>query len=469
MKLRVLSAILLLLTLAMPASAASVHKLVIDGSIGPATADYVVEGLEAASEAEAGAVILQMDTPGGLDQSMRTIVQAILSSDVPVIGYVAPSGARAASAGTYILYASHVAMMAPGTNLGAATPVQMGGMPGQPGDTGTTDPGSTGDGNGQPDAGGDDTAAAGADEGGEPTASASERKLINDAVAYIRSLAELRGRNADWAERAVRESVSLSADAALAAEVIDGVAATPAELLAAVDGRRVALEQGERTLALEGAAIVDRPPDWRHELLAAITNPNVAYILLLIGIYGLIFELANPGSLVPGVIGGISLILALFALQALPINFAGLGLLALGVLFMLAEALVPSFGALGVGGVLAFGLGSLLLFDTEGPGFELSMMLVAGVTAASLLIFLGTASLAMRAFRRRGVAGAAHLRGQTAEVIATRPVLRVRVEGESWRARGAADLSRGEQVEVVGVDGLTLNVARGDNTEGGNR
>jgi membrane-bound serine protease (ClpP class) len=469
MKLRVVSAIVLMLTLAMPASAASVHKLIIDGSIGPATADYIVEGLEAASEASAAAVILQMDTPGGLDQSMRTIVQAIISSDVPVIGYVAPSGGRAASAGTYILYASHVAMMAPGTNLGAATPVQMGGMPGQPDDSGPSEPGPAGDGNGQPDAGGDDGTGSGSDEGNTPAASASERKLINDAVAYIRSLAELRGRNAEWAERAVRESVSLTADAALAANVIDGVAATPAALLAEADGRQVELAAGERTLALADAAIVDRPPDWRHELLATITNPNVAYILLLIGIYGLIFELANPGSLVPGVIGGISLILALFALQALPINFAGLGLLALGVLFMLAEALVPSFGALGVGGVLAFGLGSLLLFDTEGPGFELSMMLVAGVTAASLLIFLGTASLAMRAFRRRGVAGASHLRGQTAEVIATRPVLRVRVEGESWRATGAGDLSKGERVEVVDVDGLTLNVARGDNTEDGNR
>lgn len=428
--------LVVLVMLATSASGQAVHRLTIDGAIGPATAQYVVQGLETAAEESAPAVILQMDTPGGLDQSMRDIIQAVLASPVPVIGYVAPSGARAASAGTYILYASHWAAMAPGTNLGAATPVQVGGMPGASEDDGGRQ-----------------------EDGGETgsDAPATERKRVNDAVAYIRSLAELRGRNAEWAERAVRESVSLSAQAAYEAGVIDQVAANTRALLNAVDGRALLQEAGA-PLQVAQAGIEERPPGWRHELLAVITNPNVAYILLLVGIYGLIFELANPGALIPGVIGGISLLLALFALQALPVNYAGLGLIALGVLFMLGEALAPSFGALGVGGVLAFGLGSLLLFDAEGPGFELSMLLVAGVTAASLVIFMGTAMLALRAFRRRGVAGRAHMQGAHGEVIATRPELRVWVEGERWRAHCDAPLDKGDGVRVTAIDGLTLRV-----------
>ena len=438
--------LLLLWGLAASASAEVVQRLTIDGPIGPATADYVVAGLDAAAEESAAAVILQMDTPGGLDQSMRDIIQAVLASPVPVIGYVAPSGSRAASAGTYILYATHWAAMAPGTNLGAATPVQVGGLPG----------GNPDDAAGQPAPADDETDDRASEPSGAP-ASASERKRINDAVAYIRSLAELRGRNAEWAERAVRESVSLSAQAAYDRGVIDQVAANARAVLAAVDGRRLPAGVGE-PLPLADAAIEERPPDWRQALLAVITNPNVAYILLLVGIYGLIFELANPGTLISGVIGGISLLLALFALQALPVNYAGLGLIALGVVFMLAEALAPSFGALGVGGVLAFALGSLLLFDTEGPGFELSMLLVAGVTAASLVIFMGTAMLALRAFRRRGVAGRAHLRGARGEVVATRPGLRVWVEGERWRACSDRPLDKGARVRVSAIDGLTLTV-----------
>jgi len=427
---------LLLWLVTLPAFASNVHQLTIDGPIGPASADYVVEGLEQAANEQAAAVILRLDTPGGLDQAMRDIVQAILASPIPVVSYVSPSGARAASAGTYILYASHVAAMAPGTNLGAATPVKVGGgLPGQPGSDSTpeSDPQSN-------------------DEAGSAAAekSASERKMINDAVAYIRSLAELRARNADWAERAVRESVSLSAESAREQEVIDLVAASTPALLEQLASRLSGVD-AQTTIA-------DRPPDWRHELLATITNPNVAYILLLVGMYGLIFELANPGALVPGVIGGISLLLALFALQALPINIAGLGLVALGILFMLTEALVPSFGALGVGGVLAFGLGSLLLFDTEGPGFELSMLLVAGVSAASLVIFLGTATLALRAFQRRGVAGLAHMQGAEGEVIRTDPDLRVRVEGEDWHATAQSPLAPGDRVTITDIDGLTLKV-----------
>ncbi len=421
-----------------PAMAQSpqVHQLTIDGPIGPATADYVTRGLTEAAEANAAAVILQMDTPGGLAQAMRRINQAILAAPLPVIGYVAPAGARAASAGTYLLYASHIAVMAPGTNLGAATPVRVGGMPGGPSAEQTPS-----------DA-----------DNANPPKSASERKMINDAVAYLRALAELRGRNADWAERAVRDSVSLSAQAALDQGVINRMAGSSAELLTALNGQSVKVNEQTQVLALDNAEVLDRSPDWREQLLATITHPNIAYILLLVGIYGLIFELANPGAMVPGVIGGIALLLGLFALQALPVNYAGLGLLGLGVLLMLAEALVPSFGALGVGGVFAFGLGSLLLFDAQGPGFELSLLLVGGVTAASLVVFLGTASLAVRAYRRRGVAGVAHMQGAEGEVIATDPQLWVRVESERWQAESDQAMQMGQRVRVTDIHGLHLEV-----------
>jgi len=432
---RILIAVFVLL-FAGPVAGQTVHVLTIDGPIGPATADYVVDGLEEAQAANVDAVVLRMDTPGGLDPAMRDIISAILDSPIPVLGHVAPSGARAASAGTYILYATHVAAMAPGTNLGAATPVRVGGG-GLPGPADEDE---------------DEEASNDAPE------STSERKMINDAVAYIRSLAELRGRNADWAERAVRDAVSLSAQAAVDENVADLVASDTADLLAQAEGRGIEINGEGLTLELQGAQIEDQAPDWRDQLLATITNPNVAYILLLVGIYGLIFELANPGALVPGVIGGISLLLALFALQALPVNFAGLGLLALGVLFMIGEALAPSFGALGIGGVLAFGLGSVLLFEAEGPGFELSIMLVGGVTAASLVIFMGTATLAMRAFQRRGVAGVSHLLDTEAEVVATEPALRVVTESERWRAQSDYDLAIGDRVKVTDINGLTLTV-----------
>lgn len=440
--------LLLGLLLSLPVWGESIHKLTIDGPIGPVTANYFLDGLETAEEEGAAAVLLEMNTPGGLDQAMRDIISGILNAEIPVITHVSPSGSRAASAGTYILYASHVAAMAPGTNLGAATPVQVGGgAPGMPEEE-------------EPDEGNDDEEANGEEANGdEPVAGdAGERKMINDAVAYIRSLAELRGRNADWAERAVRESVSLSATEAAEKNVIDLTASSTEGLLEAIEGRVVSVMDREQTLELVGATIEDRPPDWRDELLSAITHPNVAYILLLVGMYGLIFELANPGALVPGTIGGISLLLALFALQALPVNLAGLGLLAFGVLLMLAEALAPSFGILGVGGVLAFGLGSLMLFEAGGPGFEISLALVIGVTAASLVIFTGTATLAVRAFQRRGVAGVSHLVDNEAEVIGTDPSLRVKVEGESWQARCDASLNPGDRVRVVEVDGLTLHV-----------
>jgi membrane-bound serine protease (ClpP class) len=428
------------LSIAGTATAETVHRLSIDGSIGPATAQYVIDGLEDARKASATAVLLTIDTPGGLDSAMREIIQAMLDSPVPVLGYVAPSGARAASAGTYILYAAHWAAMAPGTNLGAATPVQVG------------------PGGGSGDSGGDSAGEGASDDTGGDDASTMQQKRINDAVAYIRSLAELRGRNADWAERAVRESVSLSAQRALADNAIDQIAPDGRAVLAAADGRRLMDDANAAPLDTAGRRIEDRPPDWSDEFLAVITHPNVAYILLLVGLYGVIFELANPGAIVPGVIGGTSLLLGLFAIQLVPVNYAGLALILLGAAFMVGEALVPSFGALGVAGVLAFGLGSVLLFDGQGPGYELSLLLVGGVTAASLLVFMGTAWLALRAFRRRGVAGRDHMEGLTGTVTATEPQLRVRVEGERWRAVGEASLQIGETVRVTAVDGLTVTV-----------
>lgn len=321
--------ILAALSWTQPVAAAQVVVLELSGAIGPASSDYIERALRRPEVAQSQAIVLRIDTPGGLDTAMRDIVQAILAAPVPVIGYVAPGGARAASAGAFILYATHVAAMAPGTNVGAATPVQIGG------------PAPAAD---EPE---------GQQSDPQPK-NAMEQKMVNDAVAYIRSLAMLRGRNADWAEQAVREAASVSADAALELGVIELVAADMDDLLRQLDGRTVSLAGTDRVLATANAHIVHLEPDWRSRLLAVITNPNVAYILLLLGIYGLMFELMAPGSLVPGVLGGICLLLALFAFQALPISYAGLALIALGLASILAEAFVPSFGILGIGGGYRF-------------------------------------------------------------------------------------------------------------------
>ncbi|MFP4129356.1 MAG: NfeD family protein [Halorhodospira sp.] len=435
--------------------------LEIDGPIGPATTDYVVSGLDEAEARGAELVILRMDTPGGLDSAMRDIISGILASPVPVASYVAPSGARAASAGTYILYASHVAAMASATNLGAATPVQVGGGGGiLPG--GEESPGDRGSG-GPSGGGAEGQAPAGAEGGGEPEGGsrpdAKERKVVEDAVSYIRGLAELRGRNADWAERAVRESVSATAGEAVELGIVDFTAGSVGELLAQADGRTVALPAGERSLASAGLAVERIQPDWRNRLLSVLTNPNVAYLLMLVGIYGIIFELLSPGALVPGVLGGISLLLALYAFQALPVTFAGLGLIGLGIAFMIGEAFAPSFGVLGIGGAVAFVLGSTMLLDTDVEGFEISLALIAGLTAASLLVFTGVAAMAARAWRRPRLGGGDELIG--AEAVAEAAFDErghVHYAGERWNAEAERPVQAGQRVRVVGKEGLTLRV-----------
>ncbi len=452
-----------------PAGEGTAVLLEVDGPIGPATTDYIVSGLGEAEERGAELIILRMDTPGGLDSAMRDIISAILASPVPVASYVAPSGARAASAGTYILYASHVAAMAPATNLGAATPVQIGGggggiLPGsdspQGDDGGAGSPGDAAEGQEPAETEGGGAAGSGDPGGGSGSRpDAKKRKVIEDAVAYIRGLAELRGRNADWAERAVRESVSASATRAVALGAVDFTAGSVSGLLEQADGRTVALPAGERSLGSAGLAVERVQPDWRNRLLSVLTNPNVAYILMLVGIYGIIFELLSPGALVPGVLGGISLLLALYAFQALPITFAGLGLIGLGIAFMIGEAFAPSFGALGLGGAVAFVLGSTMLLDTDVEGFEISLGLIVGITAASLLVFTGVATMAARAWRRPRLGGGDELIG--AEAVAEAAFDgrgHVHYAGERWNAEAERPVWAGQRVRVVGKEGLTLRV-----------
>jgi membrane-bound serine protease (ClpP class) len=429
----------------------AVALLEIDGPIGPATVDYVERNFAKALEQGMDLIVLRMDTPGGLADSMRVIIKEILASPVPVVGLVAPAGAHAASAGTYILYACHVAAMAPGTNLGAATPIQIGGgfPPGR-----SPEPPEGGE-----KGGGDDGAGGDQAEGKRPPPSAGmEDKIVNDAVAYIRSLAELRGRNAEWAERAVREAASLSAQEALKLNVIDLIAADVAELLKKLDGRQIAIDGGELTLDTDEHTTVRFEPDWRTELLSIVTNPNIAYILLLIGIYGIIFEFYNPGMMLPGVIGAISLVLALYAFQVLPVNYAGLALIGLGIAMMVGEMLMPSFGALGIGGIIAFVVGSIMLIDIEAPGYGISWQLIGGVAlaAASLLLLM---TMFARSRQRPVATGREEMIGSQAQVVEWRGGAgRVRIHGEIWSARGPAALKRGQAVRVVGIDGLTLEV-----------
>ncbi|MGE5143333.1 MAG: NfeD family protein [Acidobacteriota bacterium] len=435
---RCVAVVLLAFAASGAAASPSVLVLPVAGAIGPASAEFIVHGLDRADRDGAQLVVLQLDTPGGLDTSMREIIKAMLASPVPVAVFVAPSGARAASAGTYILYASHIAAMAPGTNLGAATPIQIG----MPSPTSPT-----------PQAGKEKDK----NEGGhEDTLS---RKVTNDAAAYIRGLAQLRGRNADWGERAVREAVSLSADEALKEHVIDLEARDVPDLVAKVDGRKVATAAGERTLSTKDARIDTLVPDWKSRFLAIITEPSVALILMMLGVYGLLFEFMNPGFVLPGVIGAIALLIGLFALNMLPINYAGLALVLVGLGFMVAEAFLPSYGSLGAGGIIAFAIGAVMLIDSDVPGFAVPLWFVGAITLVSAVFVYVVAQLALRAHRRPVVTGSEELIGIVG--VALEDVHGegwARVHSEQWRVQSAVPLKRGQNVRVTGRDGLVLTV-----------
>jgi len=422
----------------------------INGAIGPATGDYVHRGLAKAQDRGAALVILRMDTPGGLDTAMRRIIQDILASPVPVVTYVAPSGARAASAGTYILLASSVAAMAPATTVGAATPVRITGAP-LPGSPEPADkaPGKNGE-----------------TKPSRPAKPGMDEKVLNDAVSYIRGLAQLHGRNVDWAEKAVREADSISAAEAVRLRVADVMAADNTELLKALDGRRVKVKDQTVILSTGQLDLQTYEPDWRNRLLSVIADPNIAYILMLLGIYGLFFELWNPGFILPGVIGGICLLLALYAFQLLPINYAGLGLILLGIGFMVAEAFVPSFGALGIGGVVAFIVGSIVLMDTDIEGYTIAWPLIVSVAVVSAAFFLGVVYFAVRARRRRVVSGQEEMIGASALALEDfTGAGRVRVHSEEWQARATTAIRQGQKVTVIAMDGLVLQV-KPESTEG---
>src|SRR5215831_3057868 len=443
----------LLLTTGAVAADAPVVLLTVEGAISPATTDYAIRGLHKAAEQGAPLVVIQLDTPGGLDTSMRALVKEILASPVPVATFVSPAGARAASAGTFILYASHVAAMAPATNLGAASPVQIGapqgGEPSRPPEKEPTDKPAMKKGK--------------APVSGESVPKDTmARKMMHDAAAYIRSLAQLRGRNAEWGEQAVREAVSLSAKDALERKVIDVVAEDVPDLLRKLDGRKVTVQGVERTLRTAGAGTVAIAPDWRSGLLAVIANPSVALILMMIGVYGLLFEFSSPGLVAPGVVGGICLLLAFYAFHLLPVNYAGVGLILLGIAFLVAEAFVPSFGALGIGGAVALVFGSVILIDPEeAAGYAVPVPFSVTLAVLSAALVFGTVYFALFARRRPVVSGREDIVGASGEALEDFTGEGwARVRGENWRAVSATPLGRGQKVRVLGIDGLTLRVER---------
>ncbi|MFW5832553.1 MAG: NfeD family protein [Pseudomonadota bacterium] len=425
------------LVLSASAGAQTVSVLEVRGAIGPATTAYLERGLAEAGAARHEAVILEIDTPGGLVTATRDIVSAILDAPVPVIGYVAPEGARAASAGVYIMMATHVAAMASATNIGAATPVQMGGDSPLPGTPSKEEEG----------------------EDRPAPADAGTTKAVNDAVAWLKALAEKRGRDTGWADRAVREAASVSASEALDQGIVELLADSRRALLAAVDGRTVEVPGRAFTLRTAEADVVVIEPNWQERVLAVLANPNIAFLLMLVGIYGIIFEFANPGTIFSGVIGGIALLLGLFALNLLPIDYVGAGLILFGIALMIAEAFAPSFGILGIGGAVAFVLGSVMLIDTEVPAFTLSPWVIGISTVATAGLMIGVLTMALRAHRRATVTGREGLIGQAGRVVRWADGHGiVHVAGENWRAHGPADLAPERPVIVAAVDDLVLTV-----------
>ncbi|MDX1302844.1 nodulation protein NfeD [Photobacterium sp.] len=470
MKLFSLCVAIVTLLMTAPVFADDVWIIDIKGGIGPATSDFVTREIEQAQTDKASFIILKVDTPGGLDTSMREIIRGITTSSIPVATWVGPAGARAASAGTYILLASHIASMAPGTNLGAATPVSLT-SPGGNKDPDESDnpflPKESKDKKKdqekeEPAASGDESKTSQQPDSGDERVKANtamEKKVINDAAAYIQSLAKLHGRNDVWAAKAVREAASLDSESALRENVIDFLAANIEQLIAKSNGRTVSVNGLDKKIELSNVVYVEREQDWRFKLLSVITNPNVAYILMLIGIYGLLLEFYNPGIGLPGVLGGICLLLAMYSLQMLPVSYAGLGLLLLGIALMIAEAFSPSFGILGLGGVVAFVLGSIMLMDTETPGYQIALPLIVGLTVVSAMFTFVILTLLLKTRRKPVTTGTQVMLGHSAQVLSGFPGEgRVLVEGEVWQARCSSSLQAGQQVIVKNISGLWLDV-----------
>ena len=461
------------------ADAGAVWLVDLDGAVGPASVDLVIRAIEDAGAADAEALVIRMDTPGGLDKSMRDLVKAILASKIPVITYVSPSGARAASAGTYIAYASHIAAMAPATNIGSSTPVSIAPQQQPPRSPSPFRPAPPAeDGQGAQDGQEGQDSAEGAEDGdakaqkpagreaAPPPADAMTRKVVNDAVAYLQSLAELRGRNVDWAEKTVRDGDNLRASAALEQNVIDLVVPNLAVLLEELDGREIEVGDAVHTLATAEAELVIVETDWRHELLSVITDPSIAYGLLIIGVYLLMLEFYNPGTFFPAVTGIICLLLGAYGLQMLPVNYAGLALIAVGIGMLILEVMTPTYGVLGVGGVVAFVIGSIILVDSDLPGYQLPIAIIAGFAAATGGVAFFIVGAAVRARRARVVSGVEGMVGGSALVLEDfHDRGTVRAFGEIWQASSTAPLAKDSKVRITGVDGLLLAVEPEDEQE----